>query len=159
MAAEQDKFDRYTTDRNKLPLHAYSRLYPPRGAVIRANSRYYLLENVTGEGFLDYVIVNFNSDVLPLFIELDGRQMFDAGLTVRSIQWTATGGLGISGWYGYFGCQVFDTENARYGLTIVPVKDTLPFYSTLRVWIDNPSSTNLFIRKGLVGWRIRQSIK
>lgn len=155
----EEQKDRYTTDRTALPLQLYTRLYPPRPATIAGNSDLILLDKqAVGEGFFDFLYATVSKSNVTFVVERD------------SIEWIRLSpydvhhplSLALTGWNGLLGCQIWQpappADEEAYGITIVPLKDTVPYYTALRIWVENPNDETVTMRKAIYGWRIRQRI-
>ena len=139
-----------------VALKPRSRNYPPRETTLTANQKGFMAELVNGEGFFDFLYISVSDPALAtIVVELDGEMWIER--TIASMRLGATG-LGIDGWFGFLGVQLYNQEDGYYAVSIVPVKDTAPFYRTLRVWVENTSESSLTIRNGFLGYRIKEKI-
>jgi len=139
-----------------IGLKPRTRDYPPRESTVAAGNKLNLAEMVRGEGFFDFLYVSVSDpSSATIVVELDGEKWLER--TIGSMRLGATG-LGIDGWFGFLGVQLYNQEDGYYAVSVVPVKDTAPFYRTLRVWVENTGSSSLTVRNGYMGYRIRERI-
>lgn len=132
-----------------------TKLFPPSPATVAAGSREWIIERETGEGFVDFFYANVSDDEdMHVVIELDSIEWLN--LTPEQVR-SASVGLGIDGWFGYLGSQIYSDPDESYGIVIVPTKNTAPFYKTLRVWVENTHATASYtFRRCLIGWRLKK---
>lgn len=146
----------YLDHPKQVELKPRTRDFPPRDTTLEAGRKSFLAELVKGSGFFDFLYISVTDPShATVVVELDGEKWLER--TAASMRLGAAG-LGLDGWFGMLGVQLYNPTDGYYGVSVVPVKDTAPFYRSFRAWVENDGAADLTIRNGYLGYRVREDI-